>query len=81
MAADILANQPHGAVQPAPGRGVGGAIGGLEGRAQTQDVAVVDRAVLLDVLPPLLQQLRQRHLQPVTLADALPPRRTAPLPP
>jgi len=32
------------------------------------------RAVLLDVLPPLLQQLQQQGLRPVTLADALPPR-------
>jgi peptidoglycan/xylan/chitin deacetylase (PgdA/CDA1 family) len=35
------------------------------------------RAVLLDVLPPLLQHLREHHLQPVTLADALPPRHLA----
>jgi peptidoglycan/xylan/chitin deacetylase (PgdA/CDA1 family) len=39
------------------------------------------RAVLLDVLPPLLQHLRQQGLQPVTLADALPPRRTSSPPP
>ena len=32
------------------------------------------RAVLLDVLPPLLQQLQQQGLRPVTLADALPTR-------
>ena len=32
------------------------------------------RAVLLDVLPPLLQRVRQLGLRPVTLADALPPR-------
>lgn len=36
------------------------------------------RAVLLDVLPPLLQQLRQQGLRAVTLSDALPPRRAAP---
>lgn len=35
------------------------------------------RAVLLDVLPPLLHHLRQQGLQSVTLADALPPRRTS----
>ena len=32
------------------------------------------RAVLLDVLPALLQQCRAAGLKPVTLADALPPR-------
>ena len=32
------------------------------------------RAVLLDVLPSLLQQCRAAGLKPVTLADALPPR-------
>ena len=35
------------------------------------------RAVLLDVLPPLLQQLRAGGLRPVTLAEALPPRGAA----
>ena len=34
-----------------------------------------DRAVLLDVLPPLLQRCQAAGLRPVTLADALPPRR------
>jgi peptidoglycan/xylan/chitin deacetylase (PgdA/CDA1 family) len=34
-----------------------------------------DRAVLLDVLPPLLQLCQAAGLRPVTLADALPPRR------
>lgn len=34
------------------------------------------RAVLLDVLPPVLQALRAQALQPVTLSDALPPRST-----
>ena len=33
------------------------------------------RAVLLDVLPPLLQRCRAGGLQPVTLAAAVPPRR------
>ncbi len=33
------------------------------------------RAVLLDVLPPLLQRCQAAGLRPVTLADALPPRR------
>ncbi len=37
------------------------------------------RAVLLDVLPPLLQRLRSAGLQAVTLADALPPRRATAL--
>ncbi len=36
------------------------------------------RAVVLDVLPPLLQQLQQRGLKPVTLATALPPRGAQP---
>ncbi len=36
------------------------------------------RAVLLDVLPPLLQHLRQQGLHAVTLADALPPRHATP---
>ena len=35
------------------------------------------RAVLLDVLPPLLQQVRQQGLRPVTLAEALPERGAA----
>lgn len=38
------------------------------------------RAVLLDVLPPLLQHLRQQGLHAVTLAAALPPRHNAPMP-
>ena len=33
------------------------------------------RAVLLDVLPPLLQRGHAAGLRPVTLAAALPPRR------
>jgi peptidoglycan-N-acetylglucosamine deacetylase len=33
------------------------------------------RPVLLDVLPPLLQRCQAQGLRPVTLADALPPRR------
>ena len=36
------------------------------------------RAVLLDVLPPLLQQARLQGLRPVTLDDALPPRGARP---
>ncbi len=36
------------------------------------------RAVLLDVLPTLIQNLRTARLQAVTLADALPPRRAGP---
>ena len=36
------------------------------------------RAVLLDVLPPLLQQARTAGLRPVTLTDALPLRRAPP---
>ena len=36
------------------------------------------RAVLLDVLPPLLQRLHQAALRPVTLRAALPPRQTRP---
>ena len=36
------------------------------------------RAVLLDVLPPLLQCLHQAALRPVTLRAALPPRQTRP---
>jgi peptidoglycan/xylan/chitin deacetylase (PgdA/CDA1 family) len=35
------------------------------------------RPVLLDVLPPLLQQVRAGGLRPVTLAEALPPRGAA----
>ena len=45
-----------------------------DGHAQR---SAAGRAVLLDVLPPLLHHLRQQGLQPVTLADALPPRRTS----
>lgn len=48
-----------------------------DGHAQR---AASGRAVLLDVLPPLLQALRARGLTPVTMSEALPPRGATPAP-
>jgi peptidoglycan/xylan/chitin deacetylase (PgdA/CDA1 family) len=44
-------------------------------RRRVTGTGLIGQAVLLDVLPPLLQRCHAAGLRPVTLADALPPRR------